>query len=86
MSLLPDPRRIVTGHNDQGKAIVVDDRTIPCEPTQVKCNFAVLWETHKFPESNDKFVDPTQNRTQDLANKSGIVLRVVDFPPHTETV
>lgn len=84
--LFPNPRRIVTGHDDHGKAIVVADSLIPCEPTKIKCNFAVLYETHQFPESNDKWIDPTKSRTTDLANKKGVVLRVVDFPPRTKTV
>ena len=86
MSLLPDPRRIVTGHDDKGNAIVVADSIVPCEPTPLKCNFSVLWETHRFPESNNDFVDPILARTKDLSNKAGIVLRIVDFPPKTETV
>lgn len=86
MSLLPDPRRIVTGHSPEGKAIVVADSSIPCLPTPVKCNFAVLYETHQFPEKQNEWEDPMKRRTTNLANKEGIVLRVVDFPPHTETV
>ena len=85
-NLFPHPRRIVTGHDDEGKAIVVADSFIPCEPTKINCNFAVLYETHQFPEVNDKWIDPTKTRTTDLANKNGVVLRVVDFPPRTKTV
>lgn len=84
--LFPSPRRIVTGHDDNGNAIVLADNLIPCEPTKIKCNFAVLYETHQFPESNDKWIDPTKSRTTDLANEKGVVLRVVDFPPRTKTV
>ncbi|KAI1113206.1 hypothetical protein F5Y14DRAFT_227395 [Nemania sp. NC0429] len=86
MSLFPDPRRIVTGHDDAGKAIVVADDTISCEPTPIKCNFAVLYETHQFPASNDEWIDPVNDRTKNLANDKGVVLRVVDFPPRTETM
>jgi hypothetical protein len=86
MSMFPDPRRIVTGHNESGKSIVVDDSTIPCEPTPVKCNFAVLYETHQFPASLDAWEDPVLARTKSLANDKGVVLRVVDFPANTETV
>jgi hypothetical protein len=86
MSVLPDPRRIVTGHNESGRSIVVEDGTVPCEPTPVKCNFAVLYETHQFPASNDGWDDPITARTKSLANDKGVVLRVVDFLPHTETV
>ena len=86
MSLFPDPRRIVTGHSAEGKAIVVADGTVPCLPTEVKCNFAVLYETYKFPENQDKFEDPIEKRTGSLANKDGVILRIVDIPAHTETV
>lgn len=84
--MFPHPRRIVTGHSPQGAAIVVDDDVIPCLPTSIKCNFAVLYETHQFPASNDGWVDPAKARTTDLSNQTGTVLRVVDFPPNTETV
>ncbi|EEA19315.1 conserved hypothetical protein [Talaromyces marneffei ATCC 18224] len=86
MSMFPDPRRIVTGHDDKGRSIVVADSTITCEPTPVKCNFAVLYETHQFPASNNEWVDPITTRTTDLSNKDGVVLRVVDFPPNTATI
>lgn len=83
-SWFPDPRRIVTGHNSEGKAIVVADSIVPCLPTPIGANFAVLFETHEFPVSNDEWVDPTQTRTTDLANDKGIVLRIVDIPPNVE--
>jgi len=86
MSMFPDPRRIVTGHDDQGNAVVLKDGRIPCEPTPVKCNFAVLWETDQFPASISGDADPIDNKTQSLANDKGVVLRVVDIPPNTETL
>ncbi|KAL9476151.1 hypothetical protein ACSS6W_005992 [Trichoderma asperelloides] len=85
MSLFPDPRRIVTGHSQDGKSIVVDDNTISCLPTSIKCNFAVLYETHEFPATLHEWQDPIRQRTTNLANQNGVVLRVVDFPPNTET-
>lgn len=84
--MFPDPRRIVTGHNTEGKAVVVADSTIQCVPTPVKCNFAVLYETHQFPDSLDEWVDPAKDATLDLSNSKGVVLRVVDIAPKTETV
>ncbi len=86
MSLYPHPRRVVTGHDEKGNAIFVEDSHIPSLPVPVNCNFAVLYETREFPVSNDGWTDPILNRTKDLANDKGIVLRVVDFKPHTETV
>jgi hypothetical protein len=85
-SWFPDPRRIVTGHNSEGRAVVVADGPIPCVPTPTGANFAVLYETHQFPASNDEWVDPTKTRTTDLSNNKGIILRVVDIPPKVETV
>ncbi|GLA50101.1 hypothetical protein AnigIFM63604_006123 [Aspergillus niger] len=84
--MFPHPRRIVTGHSPKGAAVLVDDRVIPCVPTSLDCNFAVLYETHQFPEFNDEWIDPTETRTTDLSNNKGIVLRVVDIPPNTETI
>ncbi|KAL7942525.1 hypothetical protein V8C42DRAFT_331254 [Trichoderma barbatum] len=83
-AMFPDPRRIVTGHNSEGRAIVVADSTIPCQPTPIGANFAVLYETHEFPVSNDEWIDPTKVRTKDLSNDKGIVLRVVDIPANVE--
>ncbi|GJN83988.1 hypothetical protein PLIIFM63780_007539 [Purpureocillium lilacinum] len=82
---LPDPRRIVTGHDEAGNAIFVADSAIPMAPTPVECDFAVLYETHQFPASNDTWEDPMLTRTKSLANEKGIVLRCVDFRPNTKT-
>lgn len=84
----PNPRRIVTGHNDKGEAIVVADSEIEQVPILGGiCSFAVLWETHNFPTTdNDKFDDPIKKTTESLSNQNGVVLRVVDFPAKTKTV
>jgi hypothetical protein len=83
----PNPRRIVTGHNDAGEAIVVADSEIEPAPILGVCNFAVLWETHNFPTTdNNEFDDPIKKTTESLSNENGVVLRVVDFPAKTKTV
>ena len=84
--LFPHPRRIVTGHDSSGNSIVVKDSEIECKPTPVKCNFAVLWETNTFPSNNNDDADPAEAKTESLVNDKGVILRVVDFPPKTETV
>ncbi|OKL61207.1 hypothetical protein UA08_03404 [Talaromyces atroroseus] len=83
--MFPHPRRIVTGHDEQGNAVFVDDKAIPTVPTSFDCDFAVLYETHEFPANLDEWKDPTLERTKSLANEDGVVLRVVDFKPHTKT-
>ena len=86
MSLYPDPRRVVTGHDKAGNSIVVADTRIPSLPVPIDCNFAVLYETHEFPALNDNWNDPTLKKTGSLANNAGIILRCVDFKPRTKTV
>ena len=86
MSMYPHPRRVVTGHDQARNAIFVADSLIPSLPVPINCNFAVLYETHKFPATNDEWKDPTLEKTDNLANQSGIVLRCVDFKPNTKTV
>lgn len=85
--MFPHPRRIVTGHDDKGNSIVLKDSEIPCVPTGFDANFAVLWETSKFPASNSETDwDPANIVTQSLGNDKGLVLRIVDFKPNTVTV
>lgn len=86
MSLYPHPRRVVTGHDENGHAVFVADSRVPCLPVAINCNFAVLYETHEFPVSNDGWEDPILKKTESLANHTGIVLRCVDFKPNTKTV
>lgn len=60
---------------------------LPHPQTPINCNFAVLYETSQFPASNaSPWVDPVAQKTASLANDKGVVLRVVDFPPRTETL
>lgn len=83
---LPHPRRVVTGHDASNKAIYVADGEVPAVPVTESLNFAVLYETHEFPAANDEWKDPIKNRTESLANKDGVVLRVVDFKPNNRAV
>ena len=76
----------MTGHDSSGNAVIIKDSEIECQPTPIKCNFAVLWETSTFPSDNNDDQDPAKSKTQSLVNENGVILRVVDFPPRTETV
>jgi hypothetical protein len=86
MSMFPEPRRVVTGHDKDGNAIIVADSTVPVTTVSPNLNFAVLYETHQFPASNDEWQDPTLQRTQSLANPNGLVVRIVDFQAKTKPV
>lgn len=84
--MFPEPRRVVTGHDKDGNAIIVADSTVPVTTVSPNLNFAVLYETHQFPASNDEWKDPTLQRTQSLANPNGLVVRIVDFQAKTKPV
>lgn len=86
MALFPAPRRLVTGHDEKGKAVYLKDHAIEPKATNMDASFAVLWETHEFPANNNGFKDPIETKTESLSNKDGVVLRVVDIPANTVTV
>ncbi|KIW98555.1 uncharacterized protein Z519_00216 [Cladophialophora bantiana CBS 173.52] len=69
MASLPDPRRIVTDYGD--------------EATKLGASVGVRWETKQFPADNSGTEDQVTARTTDLANRNGVILRVVDVEPGT---
>lgn len=83
---LPHPRRVVTGHDSASKAVFVDDGEVAAVEITDTVNFAVLYETHEFPADNNEWKDPIKNRTESLANRDGVVVRVVDFKPNNTAV
>ncbi|KAH8926689.1 hypothetical protein BT69DRAFT_1331089 [Atractiella rhizophila] len=84
---LPATRRIVTGHNDEGKAIFVSDESFNTDPVgpSGRLGFKALYETEKTPANNDNpFKDPMFNALSDIGNKEGTILRVADMAPKGE--
>lgn len=47
-------RRVVTGHDDTGKAVVRSDRTVQSDPRLPGYDAKVVWCTSQFPPSNDE--------------------------------
>ena len=77
----PPIRRIVTGHDANGRAIIVTDANFPSEPIAIGgAEFALLWTTATVPADNN---DTTDGRDRDagLTLNQGSVLRIVDFLP-----
>ena len=80
---LPGIRRIVTGHDSQGRACILEDapataiRTVPERPGYRAVN---LWRTTQTPASID---DPDSISSHEgiLPPKQGSILRIIDFPP-----
>jgi quercetin dioxygenase-like cupin family protein len=74
-------RRIVTGHDGAGRAVVVSDapikgRVLP----NGAATFAVIWKTVSHPVDNDDAKDRAAEPVG-LVQPGGSVLRVVDMPP-----
>jgi quercetin dioxygenase-like cupin family protein len=77
----PPIRRIVTGHDAQGRATFAADDRFPSETIALGgAEFALLWTTATVPADNN---DATDGRERDagLTIDRGSVIRVVDFLP-----
>lgn len=78
-------RRIVTGHNDRGQAVVVSDDfcphvvvPIPNVPTLAGTE---LWTATTIPADNTTRGDPTALPKGAAPPAGGAVFRIVEFPP-----
>jgi quercetin dioxygenase-like cupin family protein len=74
-------RRVVTGHDARGRAVVLKDSVIQgSEVLGGKASFAVIWKTITSPVDND---DETDRAAEPggLTQPNGSVLRIVDIPP-----
>ena len=77
-------RRVVTGHDDNGKAIVISDGPPPNEftaPTRPGYWQRQVWVTGETPAPIDGDTDPTIGFTGLLPPENGSVIRVIEFPP-----
>ena len=77
----PTIRRVVTGHDAQGLAVVQSDDHFASQPIALGgSEFALLWTTATVPADNN---DPTDGREREagLTIHQGSVIRVVDFMP-----
>ena len=78
-------RRIVTGHDDQGRSIVSEDGFAPVtktNPKRVGYCMTELWMTTQMPVPVDNASDPTFSRPVTLEPpKNGTVVRIVEFGP-----
>lgn len=74
-------RRVVTGHNGAGLAIIKSDRMFEPKPVAGGiAAFAKLWTTDTSPADNSEEFDGAKRKTG-LTCPGGTVLRVVDFGP-----
>ena len=74
-------RRIVTGHDEAGRAVVIADGPLPSRPNPSgDALFTLVWTTATAPVDND---DPSdgRERTVGLTLPGGSVIRVVELLP-----
>lgn len=78
-------RRVVTTHNEQGKAVFQSDDRFDTELIRSgDAKFALLWTAPELPVDNN---DDTDGRARDagLTLQGGSVIRVVDMLPGSES-
>jgi hypothetical protein len=78
-------RRIVTGHDERGKAIVESDGAAPNVKIREGAGFisTLLWVTDESPAKVDLRQDRADRTISVAPPASGSILRVVEFPPVT---
>ncbi len=85
--MLPPIHRIVTGHDDEGRAIVVTEGALPSVnrlPTIPGTVFHEVWSTQGMPVVIGNTPDPTLGRLMLPPPRHGTRMRFVDIPPDTE--
>jgi len=77
-------RRIVTGHDAQGKAIVSSDGPAPAvivNPKRPGYFLTQVWATTESPAEVGNTDDPTRLPLALAPPKNGSVIRIIEFPP-----
>ena len=80
-SQLPPVRRVVTGHDEKGRAVIRSDTGFATEAIPSgDAAFALMWTTASVPADNN---DETDGRERDaaLTIHQGSVVRIVDMLP-----
>ncbi|TMG77179.1 MAG: cupin domain-containing protein [Betaproteobacteria bacterium] len=83
-------RRVVTGHDATGRAIVVSDGLAPAVHTNPMRpgHWSVdIWRTEAAPARIEKMAaDPTPGPRKQMPPKRGTVVRIADFAPESEAL
>ena len=78
-------RRVITGHDATGKAIVLTDGPAPNVRTRAAtgATSTLVWVTDKSPADISGPADPAARQIGVAPPAGGSILRIVDFPPET---
>jgi hypothetical protein len=81
-------RRVVTGHDDAGKAVVERDGPAPNVRVREGAGFVstLVWVTDETPALGSLRIDRADRTIGTAPPPNGTILRIVDFPPVTPDV
>jgi len=80
-------RRIVTGHNELGRSVVLSDGESPYRFFLEKAGglqLTELWETRSSPADNSGTKDAADHERRIEPVNGGTVFRVIEYPPDRE--
>ncbi|OGA27725.1 MAG: hypothetical protein A3I01_11005 [Betaproteobacteria bacterium RIFCSPLOWO2_02_FULL_65_24] len=79
-------RRVVSGHNAEGKSAFILDGPAPHTYTRGPGSAVVteLWETRSTPADNRGDEDPTNHPYRLPPPRGGSVFRVIEYPPDSQ--
>jgi quercetin dioxygenase-like cupin family protein len=90
MAMAKQVRRVVTGHDADGKAIVISDGPAPfvhVNAVNPEWYSTDIWRTKETPARIATVAaEPTLGPRRQLPDKRGTVLRINHFPPENEAV
>jgi quercetin dioxygenase-like cupin family protein len=74
-------RRVVTGHDTQGRAkVLIDEQVTNVISSRPGANSSVIWSSEELPVNNDGDTDPSKKKIETTI-PGGSVFRVVSFGP-----
>ena len=72
-------RRVITGHDAQGRAVIQIDDVLEAEPSPRGTSGRVLWTTEGFPVDNDDQQTDTGMRPVETTLPGGSIFRVIEY-------
>ena len=82
-------RRVVTGHDAQGRSVILMDGESPHRFVVEKAGglqLTELWETTSFPADNSGGADAAEHERRIEPTGGGTVFRVIEYPPDSVRV
>ena len=80
-------RRVLTGHDSDGKSIIMTDGIAPNVLEMASMPglaLTDLWETKGAPATNEGNADAAERKVHLEPPKNGTILRIVEFPPDSQ--